>query len=186
MSADSDLDSDSAENSRPSGVSKIPILVKHAFEQIQLLYHMSILLNRPGLSRRYLRSTNKNKENLTLPHFSEFDYMHICEKLQQWKGELKFIMGEEGKKEIATTAEDIKKRKNAVPSPSDQTELLCRRLAISNTKRRDQLQNWANNPDRPDGADAQSSSHSQDKAKSTATKCQTSNALLLSPQNRIR
>ncbi|KFY89172.1 hypothetical protein V500_05904 [Pseudogymnoascus sp. VKM F-4518 (FW-2643)] len=60
--------------------------------------------------------------------------MHICEKLQQWKGELKFIMGEEGKKEIATTAEDIKKRKNGVPSPSDETEILCRRLAISNTK----------------------------------------------------
>lgn len=163
MSADSDSDlnsefeSDQDEirsyhvpnRSRPK-VPKISVLVNHVFEQIQLLYNMSILLNRPGLSGRYLRSTSKNEKKSELAHYAEFDYEHIREKLHQWKCKFKVITHEEGKEETATTAEDLEERKTRKRSALDQTEILCRRLAKANTRRREQLQYWTHYPDRPD------------------------------------
>jgi hypothetical protein len=161
MSADSDLDSglDSDEDeirshrvsncNRPR-VPKISVLMDHVFEQIQLLYNLSILLNRPGLSGRYLRSTSENEKGSELAHFAEFDYKHIREKLQQWKCNFKFIPDEEGKEEAVTTTEDLKERRTMKPSALDQTEILCHRLAKANTRRRQQLKYWIHHPDRSD------------------------------------
>jgi hypothetical protein len=154
---DSEFDSDQDElrshpvpnRSRPR-VPKISVLVNHVFEQIQLLYNMSMLLNRPGLSGRYLRSTNKKERKSELAHFAEFDYEHIREKLHQWKCKFKVITDEEGKQETVTTAEDLEERKTRKRSALDQTEILCRRLAKANTRRREQLQYWIHYPDRPD------------------------------------
>lgn len=109
-----------------------------------------MLLSRPGLSGRYLRSASKNEKSSELAHFAEFDYEHIREKLRQWKGKSKVIMDEEGKEETVTTAEDLDARKSRKLSASDQTEILCRRLAKANTRRREQLQYWIHHPDRPD------------------------------------
>ena len=163
MSADSDSDVDSEfdsdqdeirshhvpNRSRPR-VSKISVLMNHVFEQIQLLYNLSMLLNRPGLSGRYLRSTSKHRDNSELAHFTEFDYKHIREKLHQWKCKFKVISDEEGKEEAVTTAEDLEEREARKPSASDQTDILCRRLAKANTRRREQLLYWIYHPDRPD------------------------------------
>lgn len=201
MTADSGSDSDSqadsysnddrshrVSNRRHARVSKISVLVNLTFEQIQLLYRLSLLLNRPGLSGRYLRSTNKHEDDSKLSYFAEFDYKHICEKLHQWKRGLEVTIDEEGKEETATTAEDIEERKNREPSLSDETEILCRRLAKSNTRRREQLQYWIDHPDRPDvvrsrnATDAPeidlTSGEARVKTKSVATKSQTSTVKL--------
>lgn len=163
MSTDSAPDSDSqvdfdsdehrgghAPDRRCPRVSKISVLVNLMFEQIQLLYRFSLLLNRPGLSGRYLRSSNMNKENSKLAYFAEFDYKHIREKVRQWKRESGAIAREKGKEETITTAEDMKERNHRDPPASDETEVLFRRLAESNTRRREQLQYWFHHPDRPD------------------------------------
>lgn len=197
MTTDSDPDSDSQLDSDRDGdrsnrvpshrcprVSKISVILNLAFEQIQLLYRFSLLLDRPGLSGRYLRSINKNREDLKLSHFAEFDYMHICEKIRQWKRKPKAIADEKGEEETATTAEDMKERKLREPPASDEMEILCRRLAESNTRRREQFQYWTRFPDRPDVVQSRNITNSSEtdpifaqaraEAKSVATKSQTS------------
>ena len=186
MSADSDSDLDpesnsdqdeDGEDSTPNRsrlrVSKISVLMNQIFEQIQLLYRFSVLLKRPGLSQRYLRSTNKSQVNPKFSHFSNFDYKHIREKLHQWKGKVKISTEEE----TAVAVEHLDERDAA--ELSAETEILCHRLAKANTRRREQLQYWFRHPDTSDMAQAFPESNiplgkSSGQTSSVAAKSQTS------------
>ena len=146
MSADSDSLTD--EEHQPSTrVSKISVLVAHIFEQIRSLYHLSMLLRRPGLGGRYIRSVNKNRETSGVSCFIKFDYDHVSEKVRQWQGLTKSSVAEE-EEERVTTEDDIQNRKNAEEATTDEREILCQRLGKANLRRREQLQYWIYNPDR--------------------------------------
>ena len=149
MSADSDSSSD--ERGQPRArISKISVLVVHVFEQIRSLYHLSMLLRRPGLGGIYIRSVDKNKGASSGSCSLKFDYNHVSEKVRQWQGLNKSSVAEEEAEERVMTEEDIQNRKNAEESTTDEREILCRRLGKANVRRREQLQYWILNPDRPE------------------------------------
>ncbi|RYP54418.1 hypothetical protein DL768_000789 [Monosporascus sp. mg162] len=159
LSADSD-DSGQHNGSDHPRVSKISAIFNHVSEQIGLLYNMSMLLKRPGVSGKYLRSTKTHKQESKLAHFSEFDYEYIREKFHQW-GRLEVISDDteeesDTKKacdveaETSTTIEDIQKRKEVEASASNTIEIMCRRLGKANTRRREQLRYWCDHPDQAD------------------------------------
>lgn len=152
MSADSDsdappgLEKDDAhpsylserDKSRHSRVSKISVIMGHLAEQIKLLYNASMLLTRPGLNGRYLRSGKTDSNDDNLENFEDFDYRHICEKVKQWKRDRKPV-----------TEEEVEMRKDRGHLGSEPSEILCRRLARGNTRRRQQLRYWSRHPDEP-------------------------------------
>ena len=111
-------------------------------ETIHSLYQFSLLLNRPGLSRRYLHSTTKSDYDPRVLHFATHDFAYIQEKLNQWKSQPKMTGDEE--KELSEI--EIEQRKAEDESVIGENEL-SRRLAKANTKRREQLDYWKRHPD---------------------------------------
>ncbi|TRX91836.1 hypothetical protein FHL15_007155 [Xylaria flabelliformis] len=86
MISDSDYSSENGSedninhrSARPK-VSKLSIIVSHIFEHVQLFYHFSSLLRRPGLKGRYLRHNDSENQSIA----TIFDLRHIEEKLRHW------------------------------------------------------------------------------------------------------
>jgi hypothetical protein len=156
MSADFDSEvEDDADQNRPK-VSKIAWLVQQAFEQIQSLFYLSSLLRRPSFTGKYIRSINRKaradleKEELSLVFcFSTFDREHVFEKVRQWCGLTKSAENVSYEDEEPASPDKIQGRTDFDTECSEDVTVLCQRLANANTRRREQLQYWTDNPDNP-------------------------------------
>ncbi|TAQ89813.1 hypothetical protein B7494_g1858 [Chlorociboria aeruginascens] len=113
-------------DSRTIGLPKISSIIRYMAEDIRSLYQISLLLSRPGFSRRYLHSTGKNEYDPRVACYAGFDLQHIKEKVYQWNKE---------------------QRGQANYDMSKDKDILTRRLAKANTKRREQLLYWSRHPD---------------------------------------
>ncbi|KAF7505310.1 hypothetical protein GJ744_001013 [Endocarpon pusillum] len=146
-------DSDSAPNDEDflpkARVSKISVLVSHIFEQVRSLYHLSMLLHRPTITDRYIRSKPKGERNSNQMSMSKYDYFHVREKVRQWLGQSKSSFGGCNERESATTLIDIQYREIEDNNLLSESEIIYHRLSRANTRRREQLTYWLRNPDKP-------------------------------------
>ncbi len=147
VSADSDTSSGDEGSPRKVRVSKISVLVSHIFEQVRSLYHLSVLLRRPGVGDRYIHSIPKGQGNISRIGMSQYDYAHVQQKVRQWRGESKSSFGACNEQESVTTLADIQRREIVKNDLLDKTDTLCHRLSRANTRRREQLKYWIRNPD---------------------------------------
>lgn len=147
-SARSELDSDSLSGDETDlKVPKIQLLIGQIADQVTSLYDLSALLRRPMVTNRYISSTSPRKGKDVMSDviplsisFTHADEQHVIEKILQWralnKSGLKLEFPNEVPKgyriETDNTVEDI--------------AWFCQRLARGNTRRREQLQYWSDNP----------------------------------------
>ncbi|RMJ08396.1 hypothetical protein CDV36_011975 [Fusarium kuroshium] len=111
------------------------------FDQIKLLYYLGILLQRPGLSRKYLKSGSN-----TLDATSE-DISHVWETIKRWQKEPDQHVGIDPVDEKAVTREEIQRRTKSSMGAGGVSTQLIERLARANTRRREQLAYWSEHPD---------------------------------------
>jgi hypothetical protein len=118
------------------------------FDQIQLLYHLGILLRRPNAGRRYLKSGttpsfgSSNHSIVVLPE----DISHVRENIRRWQDDQSrsaVLLEEE--KEVSW--EDIVRRNEESPETEGLDMALIERLALANARRRGQLLYWRDHPD---------------------------------------
>jgi hypothetical protein len=127
-------------------------VLRHIGGDIRYLYAVSALLSRPGFERIYLHSTGNREFDPRVQYYADFDLSHIQEKLHewtsQWKNQRKRINKDEPVALGTLSGEHI-----VEPEfwPSGE-EILVKRLAKANTKRREQLLYWSGHPDVPPDA----------------------------------
>jgi hypothetical protein len=155
MRSDSDCDTEDGDH-EPHKVSKITWLVQHAFAQIQSLFYLSSLLRHPSFTGRYLRSVNPKDRGDPLKQepslnfcFSTSDFKHVCEKVRQWYGLGKSVASMSYELEEPASPDQIQARGGIDTELSEDVIGLCQRLANANTRRREQLQYWAEHSDIP-------------------------------------
>ncbi|CAJ2511463.1 Uu.00g070880.m01.CDS01 [Anthostomella pinea] len=136
----------------PSRVSKIPVLMSHIFEQIQLLYHLGALLRRPGLSGRYLRSSTYSANTV----FRFWDLRYVEEKIRKWRKQPQTSETFTSEEETEVT-EDVLRVRLTQADSMDDIAVLGRRFASANSQRRDQFRYWAKHPQQ--GLLAEDSTH---------------------------
>ena len=116
-----------------------------ATEQIRALYDLSTLLRRPTISSKYIRSIKKTVESEPVTEivilrraFGSFEYNHIIEKVDQWRGQTK------SSKKINLVKEEAKEASAAEDAPPlgscEGIAWLCRRFAEANMRRREQIE----------------------------------------------
>jgi hypothetical protein len=146
-------------------VPKISVLMSHVYEQVGLLYHLSLLLRRPAVVGRYLKSSIKDK---TLSPFAQYDYNHVQEKFHCWRRMAELDLAERddpadhevfskqstaaplvapelGDGSDSTISESDIELRRSMESREKSFTLVCR-LARANTRRREQLRYWAGHP----------------------------------------
>jgi hypothetical protein len=155
MSSDSDCDAEDGDH-EPHKASKITWLVQHAFAQIQSLFYLSSLLRRPSFTGRYLRSVNPKDRGDSLEQelslnfcFRISDFKHVCEKVRQWYGLGKSVASMSYEPEEPASPDQIQARGGIDTELGEDVIVLCQRLANANTRRREQLQYWAEHSDIP-------------------------------------
>jgi len=103
-----------------SGKSELGILTSYISEQVALLFHYSELFRRPRLDGRYLHSSR----TAAIPSIPYYELSHVQQKMEEWASSKQ-------------SAEDQK------VSDSDP---LCIRFSLANTRRREQLRYWLHHP----------------------------------------
>lgn len=131
-SSDSSSESDSDVETTGSAtfIDQSPLnrILKAITEDVRCLYRISILLQRPAIRDKYIRSISKKEETTT---FYFWDRLHILEKATQW-------------------ARDVAKSSNTANITTISSDHpLIDRLAMANCRRREQLLYWKSHPDRP-------------------------------------
>jgi hypothetical protein len=120
----------------PERVPRVTSLLQQASKQIDLLFEVSSLLTRSTMAGRWLRSTVKTDSSLN-EAFDRYDRLHVEEKIRSWRGQGTGTLAEnEGVAPHTTHSEDS----------SDLPHWLSHRLGQANTRRRVQLQYWAEHP----------------------------------------
>jgi len=140
---------------------KITVLMAHMQEQITLLYHIDILLRRPRLSGRYLKSTNVNHQASLM---EIYDRAHIEEKQRLWitsfnvendteeKVQPEDLSAKSSRARIYETWEDeptVSQNEMDARQKSreeDNSHGIISRLARANARRREQLIYWERHP----------------------------------------
>ncbi|KAJ5773290.1 C2H2 type zinc finger domain protein [Penicillium paradoxum] len=150
VSANSDSDSDEGGEHQRHRMPKICLLVQQTLEQIRSLFDLSALLRRPKIADKYIRSVDSKSHTATLSDpeilpinlgFSSSDEGHIVEKMLQWRGLTKSgqcIQFED--EEVTPTGQGL------TYDRVEDVMWFCKRLAGANTRRREQLQYWADHP----------------------------------------
>ncbi|RMJ14895.1 hypothetical protein CDV36_005439 [Fusarium kuroshium] len=150
---DSDSDSGSGSDSDDDGqprrnrMPKIRLLVQQITDQIRSLYDLSSLLRRPRITDKYIRSVSSKSPTATsdtLPlmvSFSKLDESHIIEKVLQWRG-----LTKSGQSLSCEDEAPAQERHSLETDDVDDILWYCQRLARANTRRREQLQHWADHP----------------------------------------
>ncbi|KAK3381821.1 hypothetical protein B0H63DRAFT_214264 [Podospora didyma] len=151
---DSDSDSSSTSDDSASAIShpaqrKSSRALLDIFNQIQLLYHLGILLRRPGVSRRYLKSGSKTgHQSHDLPATSPEDLSHIRERIRRWNNS-QTTTGVLPEEEKEVSWEEILRRTQQTSEtvPEGPVSFLIERLALANARRREQFLYWQAHPD---------------------------------------
>ena len=122
---------------------KIQVLVSHIFEHVRSLYHLSILLHRPTVRDKFIRSVTNNSKQSSLKVFVEYDCAHVAEKHRQWSGA---ITDTPADGEEVVISPDVLQRRDR--TEVDELWSLCQRLGKANTRRREQLRFWVEHPEK--------------------------------------
>lgn len=131
---------------------KIRLLVQQITDQIRSLYDLSSLLRRPRIADKYIRSVNSKSHShrtaldqpATLPFmvcFNKLDESHIIEKVLQWRG-----LTKSGQNFSCEDEAPAQERHGLTTDDIGDILWYCQRLARANTRRREQLQHWADHP----------------------------------------
>ena len=139
----SDEEDDDEYGNYPVKLPKYSVLIKNIAEEIRSLSEVSLLVSRPGFSRRYLHSTGENEYDPRVAHYANYDLQYIGEKLRQWRQQPKKIDNDEP----VISMKALRGRASAENIMFQDQEFLRRRLAKANTKRREQLHYWSRHPD---------------------------------------
>jgi hypothetical protein len=125
-SSSSSSDTDSSQEPRSSYPRKSDFqrLVSAIFSHVRSLYKISVLLRRPSIQNKFIRSVSKDQN---VSYFAHWDKVHIAEKMYQW------ALGQGHRYE----------------EPIDIRNPLVSRLGGANTRRREQLKYWQKHPDQP-------------------------------------
>jgi hypothetical protein len=145
--ADPGTESESSEDSGSEDEEKLPKLgyvLKRMADDIDSLYQLSLLVNRPGFNRRYIHSTGNHDHDPRVAHYAFFDLRHVEQKLLQWKNAHTKIANEE-----ELRAPVIESASDPIFATRGCEYFLTERLAVANTKRREQLMYWSRHPDIP-------------------------------------
>lgn len=133
---------DDSEHADASPLANLLVVLNDLSDDIQQLYRLSKLLRRPRLTDRYLRSVSNTQERKALP----IEYIHIREKFNQWYNEENDIENVSLEEQECISENAIHIRQATEDSSMNAQDLLCRRLARANEKRREQLRYWAAHP----------------------------------------
>jgi hypothetical protein len=142
--------------------------MSHVYAQVDLLYHLALLLRRPAVVGRYIKSLTKDTE---LSVFAQYDYNHVQEKFRSWQRiahrgleETEPTRCRDSSQQLSTaplaapnlletfqleqakSESDLESRRK-MESDEKSYDLICR-LARANTRRREQLRYWAAHPPR--------------------------------------
>ncbi|RSL99813.1 hypothetical protein CEP52_009470, partial [Fusarium oligoseptatum] len=139
--------SDDDGHPRRNRMPKICLLVQQITDQIRSLYDMSSLLRRPRITDKYIRSVNSKSHTTAsdtqplMVSFSKLDESHIVEKVLQWRG-----LTKSGQSLSCEDESPAQERHSLATDDLDDILWYCQRLARANTRRREQLQHWADHP----------------------------------------
>jgi len=145
---------------------KISALMSQVYTQVDLLYHLALLLRRPAIVGRYIKSATKGAEKSC---FAPHDYNHVQQKFRCWRSVAEPSLEETEpaqctdfsqqpsetslaapnsqetpQVEEARSESDLESRRR-MESEEKSYDLICR-LARANTRRREQLNYWAAYP----------------------------------------
>lgn len=135
VSSGSGVDDGQTESRIPSKTQRILHLLAIIVDHIQSLFQVSTLLRRPTISDKYLRSASKRTTVENKSPFLHWDLAHIVEKRRLWINQHKWHLPAD-----VDNAENISHQKS---------NHLCKRLAIANVRRREQLDFWQAHPAQP-------------------------------------
>ncbi|KAF2015912.1 hypothetical protein BU24DRAFT_422223 [Aaosphaeria arxii CBS 175.79] len=134
LSSDSSDDNESV----PAKSPRLNSVLRHIADDVDSLYQLSHLIIRPGFIRKYLHSTRGKDFDARVAPFYQYDIRHVEEKFQEWRQSKKGL----DERELVTTPDVI------VGRSAGSEPILIQRLALANTKRREQLLYWSRHPDR--------------------------------------
>lgn len=136
-SPNSDCESDDSTSDGHMGKqSELSRVMTNISEQIQLLYYFGILLRRPGVSRRYLKSGSKTVYTQSAAPPEELS--HVREVIRRWRVNTHQVPWDEIKE---------RQRSHDLESPDALSTILTERIARANANRREQFIYWADHPD---------------------------------------
>jgi len=135
---------------------KISVVMPYIYDQVGLLYHLSVLLHPPALMGRYIKSAARDGKPSP---FAQYDYSHIVEKFHHWQHIAAKPGLEDGTSSQQALAFNQDPEEDRAVSESDpcarldvesaqESHALIQRLARANTRRREQLQYWTVHPSR--------------------------------------
>ncbi|CAI6287069.1 unnamed protein product [Periconia digitata] len=111
-------------------------------EDIDSLYQVLLMIDRPGYSRHYIHSTKNDGSDYGSSSYAYYDLRHIEDKIHSWTQNFLAIgAGNVG----SAVGNEIPVTSSLDPMKS---KILILRLARANTKRRQQLEHWQDNPDK--------------------------------------
>ncbi|KAK4168494.1 hypothetical protein QBC43DRAFT_366893 [Cladorrhinum sp. PSN259] len=144
---DEDSDTESSE-----GGDHLSRALEILLDQIQLLYHLGILIRRQASSPRYLKSntSTSNSTKGTIISVLPEDVSHIRETIRRWRGAE--AQSKPPEEEKAVSLEYLLQRNEAGSQLADETDYgvrLINRLALANATRREQFSYWREDPDQP-------------------------------------
>jgi hypothetical protein len=111
--------------------------IRRIEEDTRSLFQVSLIIARSGFRRQYIHSTKEDNWDPRVAHYADFDLRHVEEKVLDWR----CVRHDEETEPIATS--EVLQSRSVFPT------LLIRRLARSNTKRREQIFYWEKFPDQP-------------------------------------
>lgn len=166
ISNESDSESDistSSDGDAEPPLERLATHLKRVFGNIDELYQLQSLLRKPRLNGRYLHSSISYDN---LPGYQQ-DYQHIRQKFDCWAKDCIAQSSEEEAGESVTSRQnrtepdnqpgisinDILLRQQAEDNSLQVKDVLSRRLAAANSKRRKQLRYWETHPYREVGDD---------------------------------
>jgi len=147
-SSGSDTDSSFSGSRGTDGNDFVSRLFQTVTDQIRVLYHLGILLRRPNVGRRYLKSgaAAGSGSGYPLGVMLPEDISHVRENIRQWQNIQSHSSGSL-KEEKEVSWEDIKRRNEESSDTEGLDIALIERLASANARRRGQLLYWREHPD---------------------------------------
>ncbi|KAK8054935.1 hypothetical protein PG993_000162 [Apiospora rasikravindrae] len=151
-----DSDTSSTSSSDSSTAPGLVTYLKRTFENVGELYRLQSLLRKPRMKGKYLHSGQPRPD---LPGYQQ-DYQHVRQKLDDWQRNFDSDADEQEKPESEAKPEShaepdedpgvspdsLHQRQQAEEKSQGLTDILCRRLASANSKRRKQLKYWQSHP----------------------------------------
>lgn len=161
LGGDSTLESDSDTSSSSDGSASPGLItyLKRTFENVGELYRLQSLLRKPRMKGKYLHSGHTHSD---LPGYQQ-DYQHVRQKLHDWQKNLNSdpddpddqrgpesgaqpVCPSEPEDAPGVSQDSLIQRQETEEGSDELTDILCRRLAAANSKRRKQLKYWQAHP----------------------------------------